>query len=396
MGLIKAAVDATVSTFSDVWKDYFVCDAMDNDVLMVKGIKKANRRSLFGNNDNNVITDGSGIVVASGQCAIIVDDGEVREIAGEPGLYTFDTSKGPSFFGEGFMNGVKNTFNEIVERFSYGGDAAADHRIYYVNVKEIMGNKYGTASPVPFRVIDRNIGLDVDISVRMNGEYSFRIENPMLFYQNVAGNVASSYMRSELESQMRAEFLTALQPSLAVISAKGVRYSEVPLHVSELSDALNDELSDKWFNLRGIRVVSLAVNAINASKEDEDMIKQLQKSAVMKDPNMAAATLVGAQADAMRAAASNTSGAMNGFMGMNMASGAGGVNIGGLYQMGASNNASSGTNDGEWVCECGSHNTGNFCTNCGRKKPTVGFCPNCGKEVSADARFCPNCGNQLK
>ena len=196
MGLIKAALDATVSTMSDVWKDYFVCDALDNDILMVKGVKKASKRSLFGNNDNNVITDGSGIVVANGQCAIIVDDGEVREVAGEPGLYTFDTSKGPSFFGQGFLNGVKNAFNEVVERFTYGGDAATDHRIYYVNIKEIVGNKYGTASPVPFRVIDKNIGLDVDISVRMNGEYSFRIENPMIFYTNVAGNVASYYTKS--------------------------------------------------------------------------------------------------------------------------------------------------------------------------------------------------------
>ena len=326
MGLIKAALDATVSTMSDVWKDYFVCDALDNDILMVKGVKKASKRSLFGNNDNNVITDGSGIVVANGQCAIIVDDGEVREVAGEPGLYTFDTSKGPSFFGQGFLNGVKNAFNEVVERFTYGGDAATDHRIYYVNIKEIVGNKYGTASPVPFRVIDKNIGLDVDISVRMNGEYSFRIENPMIFYTNVAGNVASYYSKSELESQMRSEFLTALQPSLAIISSRGVRYSEVPMHVSELSDALNEELSDKWFNLRGIKVVSLAVNSINASKEDEDMIKQLQKSAVMRDPNMAAATLVGAQADAMRMAASNTNGVMQGFMGMNMANQAGGMN----------------------------------------------------------------------
>lgn len=394
MGLIKAALDATVSTMSDVWKDYFVCDALDNDILMVKGVKKASKRSLFGNNDNNVITDGSGIVVANGQCAIIVDDGEVREVAGEPGLYTFDTSKGPSFFGQGFLNGVKNAFNEVVERFTYGGDAASDHRIYYVNIKEIVGNKYGTASPVPFRVIDKNIGLDVDISVRMNGEYSFRIENPLIFYTNVAGNVASYYSKSELESQMRSEFLTALQPSLAIISSRGVRYSEVPMHVSELSDALNEELSDKWFNLRGIKVVSLAVNSINASKEDEDMIKQLQKSAVMRDPNMAAATLVGAQADAMRMAASNTNGAMQGFMGMNMANQAGGMNINSLYEMG-NKEVKTDTNAGGWMCECGAANTGNFCTNCGKPRPTSKFCSKCGKEVKADDKFCPACGNQL-
>ena len=393
MGLIKAAVDATISTFADAWKEYFVCDAIDNDILMVKGEKKTNRRSLFSNNgSDNLITNGSGIVVADGQCMMIVQDGMVTEFASEPGLYTFDMSMTPSFFGEGFFKGAKNIFDEMTNRFSYGGLANKDERIYYFNIKEIVSNKYGTASPVPFRVLDKNIGLDVDISVRCNGEYSFKITNPMLFYTNVVGNVKDVYHKRELESQMKTEFLTALQPALAKIAIKGVRYSEVPLHLSELCDALNEELSSKWASLRGIKIVSVGMNAITASKEDEDMIKSFQKSAVLKDPRMAAANLAAAQADAMRLAADNKNGAMMGFMGMNQAINNGGLNISDLYNMKEENQKSS---PDTWTFECGNLNDGNFCSKCGKAKPSVLYCSACGAKLNPNDKFCSNCGKKI-
>ena len=356
MGLIKAALNAAGGTLADTWKDYFVCDALDSETLLVRGTKKG--AGLF--DDKEVITNGSGIVVQEGQCAIIVDDGQVLEVANEPGNYTFDSTSSPSVFDGGFK-GLKDTFNEMVSRFTYGGIANKNQRVYYINTKEIMNNLYGTATAIPFRVVDNNIGLDVDISIRCNGEYSFRITNPILFYKNVAGNATNAYRKEELVTQMKSELLTALQPVFSRISALGVRYSEVPAHTSELVEELNKELSSKWSDLRGINVVSFAVNSISASKEDEDMIKNLQKAAVNRDPNMAGATLVTAQADAMRDAAKNTNGAAMGFMGMNMA-------------------AQAGSNAQVFFEQANKKNTK--------------FCKYCGKEIDADSRFCQYCGKE--
>jgi membrane protease subunit (stomatin/prohibitin family) len=350
---------------------------------------------------------------------IIVDQGKVVELCAEPGEFTWNASSEPSLFAGDLGDAIVASFAQIGKHFTFGGDAGKDQRVYYFNTKEIVGNKYGTPSPVPFRVVDNNIGLDVDISVRCNGEYSYRIVNPMLFYTNVCGNIADDFKRSEIDSQLKTELLTALQPAFAKISAMGIRYSAIPAHTIELSEALNDVLSEKWQNMRGIVVASFGVNSITASKEDEDMIKALQKSAVMRDPTMAAATLVGAQADAMRAAASNENGAMTGFMGMGMAQQAGGMNTQGLFAMGQSAKAK----EGAWKCECGAENDGKFCSECGKAKPepkaaagtwkcscgavnTGKFCSECGAKAPAsgkwkcecgaenDGKFCSECGSK--
>ena len=280
-------------------------------------------------------------------------------------------------------------------RFTFGGDAAKDQRVYFFNAKEIPGNKYGTATPVPFRVVDANIGLDVDISVRCNGEYSYRITDPLMFYKNVCGNIEEPYTRDRIDSQLKSELLTALQPAFAKISAMGVRYSAVPAHTAELAGALNEVLSKEWGELRGIEVASFGVNSIAASAEDEAMIKDLQKAAVMRDPTMAAANLAASQADAMRMAAQNEGGAMAGFMGMGMAGAMGGMSAQGLYgaaaqgapqppsaygvaagggfatgQAGPQAPAASGASpQGSWTCSCGAQNTGKFCGECGSARP---------------------------
>ena len=391
MGLIKAALGAVKGTIADQWKEYFYCDAMDSDVLVVKGQKRVS--GLFGKHSgsDNIITEDSVIAVADGQCMMIVENGKVVDVCAEPGEYIYDKSSEPSIFSGSLGEGVRRTFDEIGRRFTYGGEAAKDQRVYYFNTKEIVGNKYGTPTPVPFRVIDRNIGLDVDISIRCNGEYSYRIADPILFYTNVCGNVAGYYNRSELDGMLKAELLTALQPAFARISEMGIRYSALPGHTLELSEALNEVLSKKWKELRGIVVASFGVNSVSASKEDEDMIKQLQKSAVMRDPNMAAAALVGAQADAMRAAAANSAGAMNGFMGMNMAGAAGGMNPQSLYEMGQKNVQkipAAGTS--EWTCGCGTVNTGKFCSSCGAKRPEAAWTCSCGTVNTGN--FCSECG----
>ncbi|MEZ3435013.1 MAG: SPFH domain-containing protein [Lachnospiraceae bacterium] len=408
MGLIKASFGALGGTLADQWKEYFYYDAMDADVLVAKGEKRVSGRSSNKRGEDNVITDGSHIAVADGQCMIIVDGGKVVDACAEPGAYTYDSGASPSMLGGPLLEGLKGVAREAWERFKFGGGAGKDQRIYYVNIKEIPGNKYGTPNPVPFRVVDRNIGLDVDISVRCNGEYSYRIVNPMVFYANVCGNVSNVYTRSQIDSMLKSELLTALQPAFARISEMGVRYSALPGHTMEISDALNEVLSQKWTELRGIVVYSFGMNSVTASKEDEEMIKQLQRSAVMRDPGMAAAALVGAQADAMRAAAANKGGAMTGFMGMGMAQQAGGAGIQSLYAMGQERRQSMEPPAGEyaapkspagWVCSCGTLNKGKFCFECGKAKP-AGVpqyrCDKCGwepEDMTKPPKFCPECGD---
>lgn len=412
MGLIKAAWTAAGGTLADQWKEYFYCDALNADVLVAKGEKHVSGRSANRKGDDNIITDGSHIAVANGQCMIIVEDGKVIDACAEPGAYTYDTGTSPSVFGGSFAEGLKGVAKEAWSRFQFGGGAGRNQRIYYVNIKEIPGNKYGTPNPVPFRVVDRNIGLDVDISIRCNGEYSYRIVNPMVFYANVCGNVGYVYTRDQIDSMLKSELLTALQPAFARISDMGIRYSALPGHTLELSDALNEVLSKKWTELRGIMVYSLGVNSVTAAKEDEEMIKQLQKSAVMRDPGMAAATLVGAQADAMRSAAANKNGAMSGFMGMGMAQQAGGVNLQDLYAMGQQKAQSRPAHDNNapepegaaakapaqepaagWTCSCGAAgNTGKFCVECGAQRPVpaAGWTCSCG--TVNKGKFCSECG----
>ena len=234
---------------------------------------------------------------------------------------------------------IKASFATVGKRFTFGGDTGKDQRVYYFNTKELVDNKFGTANPIPFRVVDRNIGLDIDVSVRCNGVYSYKIVDPLLFYTNVCGNVEQQYDREEIEVQLKTEFVSALQPAFAKISELQIRPSAIPGHVLELCDAMNEALTKKWQQTRGLAVVSIAMNPVTLPEEDAQLIKDAQKNAILRDPTMAAATLAGAQADAMKSAASNTAGAMTGFMGMGMAGQAGGANMQNLYQMGAQQQA---------------------------------------------------------
>lgn len=397
MGLIKAAVGALGGVLADQWKEYFYCEALDADTIMVKGEKNTNKkRSSNRKGSENVISNGSVIAVADGQCMLIVEQGRVVEVSAEPGAFVWDSSTEPSIFAGKFGQSLIDTFKAIGRRFTFGGDTGKDQRVYFINTKEIIGNKYGTASPVPFRVVDRNIGLDIDISIRCNGEFSYRVCDPILFYTNVCGNVDGAYTRQNIDSQLKSELLTALQPAFAKISAMGVRYSALPGHTTEIAEALNEELSAKWRELRGIEIASFGINAVNASREDEEMIKELQRRAVMRDPTMAAATIVGAQADAMTAAASNENGAMMGFMGMGMAYNAGGMNAQGLYAMGQQNapqpQPQAQPQANGWTCSCGTVNNGNFCAECGSKKPEAGWICSCG--TANKGKFCSNCGTK--
>ncbi len=449
MGLIKAILGAAGGTMADQWKEFFYCEALDKNVMMVKGKHRTSNRSSNTKGNDNIISNGSVVAVADGQCMIIVEQGKVVELCAEPGEFVYDTSTEPSIFTGGLGKGILNTFKTIGKRFTYGGDTGKDQRVYYFNTKELLDNKFGTPNPIPFRVLDRNIGLDIDVSVRCSGVYSYKIADPILFYTNVCGNVEKEYDRSELEPQLKTEFISALQPSFAKISELGVRPSALPGYSEQLSEAMNEALSKKWGELRGLQVVSIALNPITLPEEDAEMIKQAQRAAINRDPSMAAATLVGAQANAMQAAANNPNGAMMGFMGMGMAQQAGGMNAASLFQMAQQNQmqqqpqmqpqmqqpqqaapapAAAPAAD-SWTCSCGHVNTGKFCMECGGQKPapapaadgwtcscghvnTGKFCMECGAKKPAGAplykcdkcgwvpedptnppKFCPECGD---
>ena len=431
MGLIRAALGAAGGVVGDQWKEYFYCEALDNDVLVVKGSKRVSGRSSNRGGTDNIISNGSVVAVADGQCMIIVEQGKVVEVCAEPGEFTYDTSSEPSIFTGPLGEGIKKTFATVGKRFTYGGDTAKDQRIYYFNTKELIDNKFGTPNPIPFRVVDSKIGLDVDVSVRCSGVYSYKIADPLLFYTNVCGNVEQEYIRDELDGQLKTEFISALQPAFGRLSDLEMRPNQIVTHNTELEEAMNSALSAKWGELRGLKVVSIALGSVTLPEEDAEMIKQAQRTAIMKDPTMAAATLVGAQADAMKAAASNEAGAMTGFMGMGMAMNAGGgMNAQNLFAMGQQQQqqaqqaapAPAAAADG-WKCSCGAAASGNFCPNCGTKKPepvqagawkckcgataTGKFCPECGSPRPADTdgwqcscgtvnkgKFCSNCGTK--
>jgi len=396
MGLIQAALSAAGTVLGDQWKEFFYCEAIDNNTLVVKGQKKVSGFSSNRRGADNIISKGSVVAVADGQCMVIVDNGKIAELCAVPGEFLYDSSTEPSIFAGDLGDSVKETFKNIGKRFTFGGEAPKDQRVYYFNTKELVGNKYGTPSPVPFRVVDQRIGLDVDIAIRCFGEYSYRICDPILFYSNVCGNVSSAYDRSALDSQLKSELLTALQPAFAKISEMGIRYSALPGHTVEIAKALNEVLSDKWRDLRGLEIVSFGVNSVKASEEDEQMIKELQRNAVFRDPTMGAAHLVGAQAQAMQDAAKNAGGAAVGFMGMNMAGAAGGFNPQNLYQMGAQQPVQqqpvqqAAAPAGGWKCACGATATGKFCPECGAKKPEDGWKCACG--TVNKGKFCTECG----
>ena len=392
MGLLKAGIGALGGVLADQWREYFYCDALSADTLAVKGQKRNSKRSSNTHGSENIISNGSIVAVADGQCMMIVEQGKVVDLCAEPGEFVYDSSTEPSIFVGAFGESLKKSFQTMGRRFTFGGEPARDQRVYYFNTKELIGNKYGTPSPVPFRVVDKNVGLDVDIAVRCFGEYSYKISDPLLFYTNVCGNVEQAYTRELLDGQLKSELLTALQPAFAKISEMGIRYSALPGHTAELADALNEVLSAKWRELRGLTIVSFGVSSVKASDEDEQMIKNLQRNAAFRDPTMAGAQLVGAQAQAMQDAAKNeNAGAAMAFMGMNMAQNAGGTNAQDLYALGGRQQPASAAVPAGWNCSCGATgNTGKFCANCGKPQPADGWICSCG--AVNKGRFCTECG----
>ena len=396
MGLIRAGLNAAGGVLADQWKEFFSCEAIPERVLALKGRKSGGRRSVNNKGSDNVITTGSVILVDDGQCMMIVDQGKIVEFAAEPGEYTYDASTAPTIFCGNLGEGVAKSFAEFGRRFTFGGEPPKDQRIYYFNTKELTGNKYGTPSPVPFRVVDNNIGLDMDVGIRCFGVFSYRICDPLLFYKNVCGNITDDYTRDRLDDQLRSELLGALGMAFGRISEMGIRYSALQMHTMELADTLNDVLSKKWREKRGLEIASIGISSLTPVEEDAKRIQQLQSASAFRDPRNAAAQLFSAQADATRTAAGNAGGAALGFMGMNIAQQTGG-NAAQLYQMGQQQPAAAPAAN-SWKCACGATVTGKFCPECGAKKPEPkaagGWkCPKCGAQ--ATGKICPECGTKM-
>ena len=403
MGLIKAGIGALGGVLADQWKEFFYCDSLENDVLMVKGSKRVGGRSSNTKASDNVISNGSGIAVADGQCMIIVEQGKIVEVCAEPGEFTYDTSTEPSIFTGKLGDTIKETFKTVGKRFTYGGDTGKDQRVYYFNMKEIMDNKFGTANPFMFEVVNKRLGMARTVQVRCNGVYSYKITDPLLFYTKIAGNVSDEYRREEIDMQLKTEFISALQPAFAILSELELRPAQIPAKTTELKDALNKALKVEWTDRRGISVESIALNPITLTDEDMKKINQMEDAATMgSNPFMMAGRMTDAQANAMEAAASNPNGAMNGFMGFNMAMGAnGGFNAAQMYQAGVQQQQQMAQQQAApvsvpasgWKCACGATVSGNFCTECGAKKPADdGWTCSCG--AVNKGKFCPNCGQK--
>lgn len=430
MGLIQAGLGALGGTLADQWKEFFYCDALDSDTLVVKGQKRVSGRSSNTKGNDNIISNGSLIAVADGQCMIIVEQGKIVEVCAEPGEFKYDTSTEPSIFAGSLGKSIIETFKTIGKRFTFGGDTGKDQRVYYFNTKEIPNNKFGTASPVPFKVvINEQLGYKLSVDLRCNGIYSYKIVDPLLFYTHVSGNVSSEYNRSEIDSTLKGELVMALQPALATLSAKGVSYDQIPAHNMEVRDALNEVLKNEW-GKRGLEVYSMNLGVPSIPEEQRKKITEWEETAMTLDTRTAAARMVGGTVTAMNTAAGNEGGAMNGFIGLNMAQGVGGATAAQLYNMAANQPAPAAPAApaaAGWTCSCGaSGNTGKFCGECGAPKPVDGwkcacgavnkgkFCSECGAKKPSDAplykcdkcgwepedpanppKFCPQCGDRF-
>ena len=417
MGLIKATKDAISSVLADQWLEYFYCDTLSNDVLVTKGQK----RITPGKNSNtkaidNIITNGSIVAVNEGQCMIIVDQGKIVEVCAEAGEFVFDGSTQPSIFYGGLGKGIVGSFNTAFQRFTFGGNAPKDQRVYYFNTKEIMDNLYGTANPIDFHLVSKNTGLELETTVRCNGQYSFKIVDPILFYTTVCANVADNYSKNgegaKLLSMMKSELLTKLPIALSKVAAEGVLPSQLQGHIEEIVETVKKELSEQWTLTRGIEMVAMTISA-TVPAEDRERLNVWNERVMLKDADYRAAR----QSEAMGTFIENSkmgggeggaSGmdAMMGMFSMNMMQNMMGGNQGGMMgmpggqqmQQAPQNQAAPQNHQAApvlgWTCSCGkADNRGKFCSECGAPKPSeAGWTCSCG--TVNQGKFCSNCGSK--
>ncbi len=393
MGLIKATTGAVGGTLKDQWKEALRCDDMGNDILMKKVTTPT-----------GVISNKSTIIVGPGQCAILYDNGKVIDATAEEGVYTFDSSSTPSFFAGQFGA----VFKEMWERFTYNGASAKEQYVFFFNMKEIIGNKFGTPNPIPFQDWSHPIPNQMTgtmtplrVEVKCFGKYTFKIEDPSKFMNEIAG-IADIYRKDELTDQMRSEVIASFQNVLNELgnSVHKIPVLELPSQTDEIKQIMDEKVFDEPIRKRGIKLEGFAVESVTLDEESEKKIDQYELSS---NASMQQGTLVGAYANAVQDAANNSNGATNGFMGigmMNMASGGmmGGVATGPWQQQQQSkvpNEVEEKPKEDTWTCpNCKVVVSGKFCGECGSAKPEKAFCPNCGNKIAKDTKFCPECGHQ--
>lgn len=433
MGLIKAAKDSISTILADQWREYFYCDALGNDILVKKGQKKVTE----GRNSNtkgvdNVISNGSYIVVNAGQCMIIVDQGGIVDFCAEPGVFVYDTSSEPSLLYGNLGENVKATFNTVWQRFTFGGNTAKDQRVYYFNTLEITENLYGTASPIDFHLVSPKTGMEMETVVKCSGSYSFKITDPLLFYKNVCGNIKDEFRKSseegaQLLSTMKRELLTKLPTALAPIAAQGILPYQLGNHTEEICDNLKEGLSEKWAQNRGLEVVTMTITA-TVPEEAREKLNLWNEAAVYANDTMAMAKDREAEINKKNAFAqfmNNSSmggeggsvDPMNGMMGMmamnmmgNMMGGNNTMMNGAQMQQAQQPMNNMNYNNANvaqpqqpqqmqapilgWTCSCGkTDNRNKFCEECGSPKPAAaGWTCSCGQVNQG--KFCPNCGSK--
>ena len=394
MGLIKALVSSASSTLGDQFKEFVTCPAIDKDVLIQRG--EVHHGKGNSNPSEGVISNGSAIAVPQGMAMMIIENGEIKEFTAESGTFTFDSGTEPSIFTGSLGEGILNTFKTIGKRFTYGGQTAKDQRVYYVNLLNIMGNKFG--SPQPKKITDEKYGM---LEVTFFGEYAFKVVDPIVLVNSVIGANPKDTVTYEeiIGSQLQAKFVEKLTQAISVVMRKHkVSFGDIGLYNTDISDEMNVCLDESWRQNYGLEVTDVAIGDINLTDESMVKVNKIDEATIFSNKNLQSGLMASASADALRGAANNANAAMMGFMGMNMAAGAAGS------MMNAANQGSDvpGYNPGNQMPEAGTLfggsekkeetpveepkveeapvSSGKFCSNCGN--PVEGkFCSNCGTKV---------------
>ncbi len=390
MGLIKAAIGALGGTLGDTWKEAVHCQAMSNSVILRTGTKMHQNSGRTSNTKGteNVISNGSSILVEENTCMLTLDNGKITNVVTEPGSYTLDNSSAPSIFA----GQIKDSAKDFIKRFTYGGTPSYEQRVVYINLQKLPGIKFGTSTPVPY--FDPKYNTSIDL--RFFGTFEIQIpdaEYAVRFYQEVAskGVLSGDMTVSSIfdSSQYKQEFIQAMTEALGMLSTQGVFYSMISTRLTELTNNVQAATVGSW-QQRGFMVTNIGMGAPTLTDESKKLLGDRLKADTMLDPNVQQAMMAGSVARGIESAASNEAGAMMGFMGMNMAQQAGGNIMGQMTANAQQFNQRQPQNDpNAWKCSCGNVNTGAFCSSCGNKKPEAWVCK-CGTQNTG--KFCANCG----
>lgn len=392
MGLIKAAAGAIGGSLADSWLDFIEADSMGPTTAMVRGVQVENRRSSNKKGTANYVSNGSKIVVGQNQMMILVDGGKIADYCAEPGYYEVLFSSAPSMFNGEFKDSLKDTWN----RFKFGGQPSSKQEVYFINLQEIKGIKFGTRNALNY--FDNF--YNAELNVRCHGTYSLKITDPLKFFQEACPRNASRVDMNDCGEQYLMEFVQALQTSIAQMSVDGKRISHLNAEALTLSKYLSTALDDQWRDLRGMEICSVAIASISYDEESQKLINMRNQGAMLGDPTVREGYVQGAIARGLEAAGSNTAGAGQAFMAMGM----GMQGSGGFMQSASATNAQqmqaqqqaaqqqAQAAAGSWTCSCGQTNTGNFCQGCGSKKPAPAGSWKCSCGAENTGNFCQQCG----